>query len=59
MKLTLTLPADVSMALRKLAAEHSITLAEAAELCIADVLTELGLVETADEMDEDTETAGA
>lgn len=58
MKLALTLPTDVSIALRKLAAEHDITVAEAAELCIADVLIELGLVEDANEIDEDTETEG-
>lgn len=56
--LILPLPADVAIALRKFAAENEQTHEAAAILALREMLTTLGYLEPAIDLDEDTETMG-
>ena len=58
-RLTLDLPTDVSIALRRLAAEFGCDLERAALLALHDALVEGGWLEPEHELDEDTETKGS
>jgi len=58
MKITLTLAADESIALRRFANEIGCSNEDAAKTALRDWLIGQGLLELAHELDEDTETAG-
>lgn len=56
--MTLPLPSDIRLALRRFATEQGCTLEEAAELALRDWLIGHGYLEPEHELDEDTETVG-
>lgn len=58
MKLALTLPTDLSLALRKFAAAEKLSLEDAGALAMREFLILSGDLEYRHELDEDTETAG-
>ena len=59
MKLTLTLPTDVSAALRRVAHEISVEPDQAAVQVLRDALIAGGWLELEHELDEDTEVKGS
>lgn len=59
MKLPLALPADVSIALRRMANQEGLSLEQAAEIALRDWLIGNGHLELEPELDEDTETEGS
>lgn len=58
MKLTLALPTDERLALRRLALERDVSLDQAAQIALRDWLIGHGYLELAPEIDEETETVG-
>lgn len=58
MKIALALPADVSIALRRMANQEELPLEQAVEIALRDWLIGNGYLELEPELDEDTPTAG-
>ena len=58
MRLALSLPADVSVALSRFAKEEGLELETAAGVALAEWLLAQGYLELANELDEDTPTEG-
>lgn len=58
MKLTINLPVDVMLALRRLSYQMRLTPEDTAEAVIKDHLTSIGVLEPSLYIDEETETAG-
>lgn len=59
MKLALSLPSDIAIALRRMALEGDRHLAAAAEMALRDWLIGNGYLELDHELDEETETLGS
>ena len=59
MKLAITLPTDISIALRRAANEMQTDREEAAVAILRDALTALGHLEPVHLLDEDSETSGS
>ena len=58
-RVTLDLPADVSIALRRAAKEMDVRREDAAVVLLREALTGLGHLEPLHQLDEDTETSGS
>ena len=59
MKIEINLPTDVSVALRRMAAEDRLSHEEAATVALRDWLIAHGYLDLEHELDEDTEVAGS